>query len=156
MIVQNFKAKANTLMEYSPEPSFDELIWTIAMARLILPGNISLQVPPNLNPQHLERLIESGINDFGGNSPVTKDFVNPEAPWPEITKLTSTANLLGQDLRARATLYPAYFENLELHTSKTVASKLLQKVDSQNLIRSDKWISGVSTTIPLYLSLIHI
>ena len=137
-------------MEHSPEPSFDELIWTIAMARLILPGDISLQVPPNLNPQHLERLIESGINDFGGISPVTKDFVNPEAPWPEIKKLTSTANLLGQDLRARATLYPAYFKNLALHTSKNVASKLLQKVDSQNLIRSDKWVSGVSTTIPLY------
>ena len=150
VIVQNFKAKANTLMEHSPEPSFDELIWTIAMARLILPGDISLQVPPNLNPQHLERLIESGINDFGGISPVTKDFVNPEAPWPEIKKLTSTANLLGQDLRARATLYPAYFKNLALHTSKNVASKLLQKVDSQNLIRSDKWVSGVSTTIPLY------
>ncbi|MDB9830158.1 5-amino-6-(D-ribitylamino)uracil--L-tyrosine 4-hydroxyphenyl transferase CofH [Gammaproteobacteria bacterium] len=150
VIVQNFKAKANTLMEHSPEPSFDELIWTIAMARLILPGDISLQVPPNLNPQHLERLIESGINDFGGISPVTKDFVNPEAPWPEIKKLTSTANLLGQDLRARATLYPAYFKNLALHASKNVASKLLQKVDSQNLIRSDKWVSGVSTTIPLY------
>ncbi|MDC0090786.1 5-amino-6-(D-ribitylamino)uracil--L-tyrosine 4-hydroxyphenyl transferase CofH [Gammaproteobacteria bacterium] len=150
VIVQNFKAKANTLMEHSPEPSFDELIWTIAMARLILPGDISLQVPPNLNPQHLERLIESGINDFGGISPVTKDFVNPEAPWPEIKKLTSTANLLGQDLRARATLYPAYFKNLALHTSKNVASKLLQKVDSQNLIRSDKWVSGISTTIPLY------
>ena len=150
VIVQNFKAKANTLMEHSPEPSFDELIWTIAMARLILPGDISLQVPPNLNPHHLERLIESGINDFGGISPVTKDFVNPEAPWPEIKKLTSTANLLGQDLRARATLYPAYFKNLALHTSKNVASKLLQKVDSQNLIRSDKWVSGVSTTIPLY------
>ncbi|MDC1401615.1 7,8-didemethyl-8-hydroxy-5-deazariboflavin synthase CofG, partial [Gammaproteobacteria bacterium] len=150
VIVQNFKAKANTLMEHSPEPSFDELIWTIAMARLILPGDISLQVPPNLNPQHLEMLIESGINDFGGISPVTKDFVNPEAPWPEIKKLTSTANLLGQDLRARATLYPAYFKNLALHTSKNVASKLLQKVDSQNLIRSDKWVSGVSTTIPLY------
>ena len=150
VIVQNFKAKANTLMENSPEPSFDELIWTIAMARLILPADISLQVPPNLNPQHLERLIKSGINDFGGISPVTKDFVNPEAPWPEIKKLTSMANLLGQDLRARTTLYPAYFNNLDLHTSRNIASKLLQKVDAQNLIRSDNWISGVSTSIPLY------
>ena len=150
VIVQNFKAKANTLMENSPEPSFDELIWTIAMARLILPADISLQVPPNLNPQHLERLIKSGINDFGGISPVTKDFVNPEAPWPEIKKLTSMANLLGQDLRARTTLYPAYFNNLDLHASRNIASKLLQKVDAQNLIRSDNWISGVSTSIPLY------
>ena len=150
VIVQNFKAKPNTLMENSPEPSFDELLWTIAMARLILPGDVSLQVPPNLNPLHLERLLESGINDFGGISPVTKDFVNPEAPWPEIEKLNDMANAAGQDLKARATLYPSFFKNLSKFTSKNVASKLLQKVDAQNLIRSDKWISGISNTIPLY------
>ena len=84
VIVQNFRAKPSTLMANASEPSFDELMWTIAMARLILPGDISLQVPPNLNSDNIKQLSQSGINDFGGISPVTKDYVTPEAPWTEI------------------------------------------------------------------------
>ena len=71
VIVQNFRAKPNTLMANASEPSFDELMWTIAMARLILPGDISLQVPPNLNSDNIKQLSQSGINDFGGISPVS-------------------------------------------------------------------------------------
>ena len=150
VIVQNFKAKPNTLMANSAEPSFDELMWTIAMARLILPPDVSLQVPPNLNNKYIKQLIVSGINDFGGISPVTKDYVNPEAPWPEIEKLDHIAFLSNQTLKARATLYPRYFSELETFSTPRVSSKLLEITDAQSLIRSDKWKSGVSIDIPYY------
>ena len=150
VIVQNFKPKPNTLMANSPEPSFDELIWTIAMARLILPGDISVQVPPNLNAEHIKKLTVSGINDFGGISPVTKDYVNPEAPWPEIEKLGKLALHSNQSLVARTTLYPKYFANLNEFSSPSIASKLLDITDARSLIRSDNWKSGVSDHIPLY------
>jgi FO synthase len=150
VIVQNFKAKPNTLMSNAIEPSFDELMWTIAMARLILPGDISLQVPPNLNSENIKQLTLSGINDFGGISPVTKDYVNPEAPWPEIEKLDKIASYSNQSLKPRATLYPKYFSELKSFSSPLIASKLLHITDAQSLIRSDKWKSGVSKDIPLY------
>ncbi|MBL6703076.1 MAG: 7,8-didemethyl-8-hydroxy-5-deazariboflavin synthase CofG, partial [SAR86 cluster bacterium] len=150
VIVQNFRAKPNTLMVNAPEPSFDELMWTIAMARLILPGDISLQVPPNLNSKHINQLTLSGINDFGGISPITKDYVNPEAPWPEIEKLNKIVIKSDQVLKPRATLYPKYFSNLETFSAHEISSKLLQITDSQSLIRSDNWKSGVSKFIPSY------
>ena len=150
VIVQNFKAKPNTLMVNAAEPSFDELMWTIAMARLILPGDISLQVPPNLNSEHINQLTLSGINDFGGISPVTKDYVNPEAPWPEIEKLTKIALKTNQILKPRATLYPKYFSDFETFSTPKISAKLLQITDSQSLIRSDQWKSGVSKNIPAY------
>ena len=157
VIVQNFRAKPNTLMANSAEPSFDELMWTIAMARLILPAEVSLQVPPNLNAEHIKKLTVSGINDFGGISPVTKDYVNPEAPWPEIEKLDQIAFLSNQVLKPRATLYPRYFSKLDSFSTPLIASRLLDITDAQSLIRSDKWKSGVSNNVPSYsLSLIHI
>ena len=150
VIVQNFKPKPNTLMSNSIEPSFDELMWTIAMARLILPGDISLQVPPNLNSENIKQLTHSGINDFGGISPVTKDYVNPEAPWPEIDKLDKIVSFSNQSLKPRATLYPKYFSKLESFSTPRIASKLLHITDAQSLIRSDKWKSGVTIDIPSY------
>ena len=150
VIVQNFKAKPNTLMTNAAEPSFDDLMWTIAMARLILPGDISLQVPPNLNTEHINQLTLSGINDFGGISPVTKDYVNPEAPWPEIERLNQIVLKTDQILKPRATLYPKYFLDLETFSTDKISSKLLQITDSQSLIRSDNWKSGVSKNIPSY------
>ena len=150
VIVQNFKAKPNTLMANASEPSFDELMWTIAMARLILPGDISLQVPPNLNSDYIKQLSQSGINDFGGISPVTKDYVNPEAPWPEIEKLNKIASISNQSLEPRATLYPKYFTDLDTFSTPRISSKLLQITDSQSLIRSDFWRSGISNKIPSY------
>ena len=150
VIVQNFRAKPNTLMANAIEPSFDELMWTIAMARLILPGDISLQVPPNLNAENIKQLTLSGINDFGGISPVTKDYVNPEAPWPEIEKLNKIASFSNQSLKPRTTLYPRYFSDLKTFSTHEISSKLLQITDSQSLIRSDHWRSGISKNIPSY------
>ncbi len=150
VIVQNFRAKPNTLMANASEPSFDELMWTIAMARLILPSDVSLQVPPNLNSDHINKLAQSGINDFGGISPVTKDYVNPEAPWPEITKLNKIISTSKQTLKPRATLYPKYFSDLKSFSTPRISSKLLQITDSQSFIRSDFWRSGISNKIPSY------
>ena len=151
VIVQNFKAKPNTLMANASEPSFDELMWTIAMARLILPnGDVDLQVPPNLNSDNIKQLSQSGINDFGGISPVTKDYVNPEAPWPEIEKLNKIISISNQCLKPRATLYPKYFNDLDSFSTPRISSKLLKITDSQSLIRSDFWRSGISNKIPSY------
>ena len=150
VIVQNFRAKPKTLMANASEPSFDELIWTIAMARLLLPNDISLQVPPNLNSDNIKQLSQSGINDFGGISPVTKDYVNPEAPWPEIEKLNKIISISNQCLKPRATLYPKYFNDLDSFSTPRISSKLLQITDSQSLIRSDFWRSGISNKIPSY------
>ena len=137
VIVQNFRAKPNTLMANAPEPSFSDLLWTIAMARLILPGAISLQVPPNLNDAYLAELAVSGINDFGGISPVTKDFINPEAPWPEIQKLEKVVNSFNQHLLPRTTLYPRFFSKLEVFSTPDISSRLLAYY-KHNINQKDK------------------
>ena len=85
IIVQNFRAKPETRMAQAPEPNLDELLWTIAVARLIFGPEMSIQAPPNLSPGVLPRIVGAGINDWGGVSPLTPDFVNPEAPWPHLT-----------------------------------------------------------------------
>jgi len=82
VIVQNFRAKPNTLMANAPEPDLNELLWTIAVARLVFGPQMSIQAPPNLSPGVLPQLVAAGINDWGGVSPLTPDFVNPEAPCP--------------------------------------------------------------------------
>ena len=87
VIVQNFRAKADTRMAGAEEPDFDNLLWTVAVARILLGADTNLQAPPNLTPSGYERLIGAGINDWGGISPVTIDHVNPEAAWPQITAL---------------------------------------------------------------------
>jgi len=84
MIVQNFRAKAGTKMADAPEPSLEDHLWTIAAARLLLPADVHLQAPPNLAFDEFPRLLDAGIDDWGGVSPVTIDHVNPEAPWPEL------------------------------------------------------------------------
>ncbi|MBT3625144.1 MAG: 7,8-didemethyl-8-hydroxy-5-deazariboflavin synthase CofG, partial [Gammaproteobacteria bacterium] len=82
IIIQNFRAKAETLMVNAPEPDMNELLWTISLARIIFGAGMNIQAPPNLSPGIFEQIVDAGINDWGGVSPVTPDFVNPEAPWP--------------------------------------------------------------------------
>ncbi|MFQ5985499.1 MAG: 7,8-didemethyl-8-hydroxy-5-deazariboflavin synthase CofG, partial [Alphaproteobacteria bacterium] len=84
IIIQNFRAKPDTRMADAAEPEVDELLWTIAVARLLFGSTMTIQAPPNLSPASLSRLIDAGLNDWGGVSPVTPDFVNPEAPWPHL------------------------------------------------------------------------
>ena len=87
IIIQNFRAKPGTLMANAPEPDLKELSWTLAIARLLFGSEMNIQAPPNLSPGNLAPLIDAGLNDWGGVSPVTPDHVNPEAPWPQLGEL---------------------------------------------------------------------
>jgi FO synthase len=111
VIVQNFRAKPDIPMSRHPEPSMDEMLRTIAIARLILGPDMNLQAPPNLSYSDFPRLLEAGINDWGGISPVTKDFINPEAAWPQISRLRTETEAHGFALRERLALYPEFVTN---------------------------------------------
>ena len=108
VIIQNFRAKPDIPMANHPEPSMDDMLRTIAIARLILGPHMNLQAPPNLSYADFPRLLEAGINDWGGISPVTKDFINPEAAWPQIAKLRAETEARGFKLRERLALYPEF------------------------------------------------
>ena len=110
VIVQNFRAKPEIPMARHPEPSLDDMLRTLAMARLILGPRMNLQAPPNLSYADFPRLLEAGINDWGGISPVTKDFINPEAAWPQIAKLRSETEARGFTLRERLAIYPEFIQ----------------------------------------------
>jgi 7,8-didemethyl-8-hydroxy-5-deazariboflavin synthase CofG subunit len=108
VIVQNFRAKPDIPMAQHPEPSMEDMLRTIAIARLILGPHMNLQAPPNLSYADFPRLLDAGINDWGGISPVTKDFINPEAAWPQIAKLRAETEARGFTLRERLALYPEF------------------------------------------------
>ena len=110
VIVQNFRAKPTIAMADAPEPGEREVALTIALARLILDDDVSVQAPPNLNPASLDALIRAGINDFGGVSPVTPDFINPLHPWPALDALYSRCEDAGYGLRPRLPIYPRDLE----------------------------------------------
>ncbi len=107
VIVQNFRAKPGIPMEDHPEPTPADLLRTVAWARLTLP-DVPVQVPPNLNRETGQLALLAGANDWGGVSPVTKDYVNPEAPWPEIEELKRLTEEVGLRLRERLPIYPEY------------------------------------------------
>src|SRR5690242_5410414 len=111
VIVQNFRAKADIPMANHPQPSLDDMLRTLALARLILGAHMNLQAPPNLSYEEFPRLLDGGINDWGGISPVTKDFINPEAAWPQISKLRAETEARGFTLRERLALYPEFLAN---------------------------------------------
>ena len=108
IIIQNFRAKPATRWPTAPEPSLDEHLWTIAVARLLFGPEMNIQAPPNLQAGSLGKLIGAGINDWGGVSPVTPDHVNPEAPWPELVALEQQTAEAGKQLVQRLAVYPAY------------------------------------------------
>jgi FO synthase len=108
VIVQNFKPKLGTAMQRSPEPSTDEFLAAIAVTRLLLGPRANVQAPPNLSDPDYPRLLDAGINDWGGVSPVTIDHVNPEAPWPRLRDLKVRCEERGFALRERLTIYPEY------------------------------------------------
>jgi 7,8-didemethyl-8-hydroxy-5-deazariboflavin synthase CofG subunit len=108
VIVQNFRAKPDVPMAHHPDASLDDMLRTLAIARLILGPDMNIQAPPNLSYADFPRLLETGINDWGGISPVTKDFINPEAAWPQIAKLQSETEARGFTLRERLAIYPEF------------------------------------------------
>jgi 7,8-didemethyl-8-hydroxy-5-deazariboflavin synthase CofG subunit len=117
VIVQNFRAKPDIPMANHPEPSLDDMRRTIAIARLILGPHMNIQAPPNLSYADFPRLLDAGINDWGGISPVTRDFINPEAAWPQISKLNAETSGRGFTLRERLALYPEFIRCDEFASS---------------------------------------
>ena len=108
VIVQNFRAKPRTAMHAHPEPETEEFLAAVATARVVLGPGVNVQAPPNLSDPHYPRLLDAGINDWGGVSPVTPDHVNPEAPWPKLENLRKRTEEKGFDLRERLCIYPEY------------------------------------------------
>lgn len=133
VIVQNFRARPEIPMHEAPEPEDAEMLATVAAARLILDDDISLQAPPNLNPGATERLLAAGLNDFGGISPVTPDYINPRHPWPHLRMLSEACEHSGFELRPRAPIYDSYvrrpgFLHPDLHTLTAAANQRLAEV----------------------------
>jgi FO synthase len=107
VIIQNFRAKPDIPMCDWPEPTRNEMLRTVAVARLLLP-DVNLQAPPNLSAPYYDELLDAGINDWGGISPLTPDFINPEKPWPHLAQLQSRTESKGYTLRQRLPVYPEF------------------------------------------------
>ncbi len=146
VIVQNFRAKPGTRMAGHPEPSLDELLWTAAAARVLLGPRWNIQAPPNLSYDEFPRLLDAGINDWGGVSPVTVDHVNPEAPWPEVERLRQATEARGLRLAPRLPIYPEYVADLERWADPAVVAAVLHRADADGLGREDRWAAGSPET----------
>ena len=145
VIVQNFRAKARTVMADAPEPDMDELLWTIAIARIVLGPQMNIQAPPNLSADDFAKLLTAGINDWGGVSPVTPDHVNPEAPWPEVALLRTKTAEAGRILVARLPAYPEWgARNIARWQDKAMARHLLANADTSGFARADRWSPGLA------------
>jgi 7,8-didemethyl-8-hydroxy-5-deazariboflavin synthase CofG subunit len=135
VIIQNFRAKPDIPMATHPDASLDEMLRTVAIARLILGSQMNIQAPPNLSYADFPRLLEAGINDWGGISPVTRDFINPEAAWPQIATLRTETEARGCTLCERLALYPE-FVNHEDFLSAKVRQRLNLLADSAGYARA--------------------
>jgi len=142
IIVQNFRAKPDTKMAHAPEPDLDEMLWTLAVTRILFGADMSVQAPPNLSPGVLPQLVAAGINDWGGVSPLTPDFVNPEAPWPHLDELARATADAGKFLTERLTLYPRYALDGTRWLAEAFRTPVLQAVDAGGLPRIDEWSPG--------------
>jgi FO synthase len=145
VIVQNFRAKPGTKMANAAEPALEELLWTIAAARILLPPEVAVQAPPNLSDD-FGRLLDAGIDDFGGVSPVTIDHVNPEAPWPEVEALRAACAARGLELAPRLTVYPPFVS--PEWVDERVLPGVLRAADSLGLAREDRWAAGETGGVP--------
>ena len=149
VIVQNFRAKPGTKLARAAEPDLDDLLWSLAAARLILGAEMNMQAPPNLSPGVYPRLIAAGINDWGGISPVTPDHVNPEAPWPAITELAERTAAAGKILVHRLPIYPLYLRDLATWTAPEIATQARRLSDAEGFARDDNWAPGTKVAPPL-------
>ena len=137
VIVQNFRAKPATPMAHSPEPDRADMLRTLAVARLLMP-NMNIQAPPNLSDPHYSDLLDGGINDWGGISPLTPDFINPEKPWPHLHQLQQRTNAKGFSLRQRLPVYPEFIETFAKSAatdSPLLAERLVAASDATGYAR---------------------
>jgi len=111
VIIQNFRAKPEIPMAEAPEPEAVEMARAIATARLVFGPEMNVQAPPNLSPHEIELFINAGINDWGGISPLSKDYVNPEAPWPHLEALAQRCARAGFHLNQRLAIYPQFIND---------------------------------------------
>ncbi len=144
-IIQNFRAKPATKLAEAEEPDLEDLLWTIAAARVILGAEANIQAPPNLSPGVYQRLVAAGLNDWGGVSPVTQDHVNPEAPWPALEALAARTAEGGKVLVQRLPAYPAYASAPEVWLAPEVATRVRQASDAEGWARGDSWSPGETT-----------
>ena len=146
VIIQNFCPKPGTKMAGAPEASESDYLRVIAAARLILPDEVSIQAPPNLNAERLVELIDAGIDDWGGISPVTLDHVNPEAPWPEIALLADVCAQQGRPLVERLTAHPRFLTPEWIDAG--LMPRVLQMADAEGLARDSAWSPGLVMPAP--------
>jgi FO synthase len=137
VIVQNFRAKVGTPMAHWPEPDRGEMLRTLAVARLLMP-KMNIQAPPNLSDPHYADLLDGGINDWGGVSPLTPDFINPEMPWPHLEQLRQRTEAKGFELRQRLPVYPEFAKKLAEQAaghSDLLAQRLSASADAEGYVR---------------------
>jgi FO synthase len=137
VIVQNFRAKTRTPMAHWPEPDREEMLRTVAVARLLMP-KMNIQAPPNLSDPHYADLLDAGINDWGGVSPLTPDFINPEKPWPHLEQLQQHTEARGFELRQRLPVYPEFvkqFAEQAAAHSDLLAQRLGAAADAEGYAR---------------------
>jgi 7,8-didemethyl-8-hydroxy-5-deazariboflavin synthase CofG subunit len=134
VIIQNFRAKPDIPMANSPEPDTGDHLRTIAVARLLL-RDMNIQAPPNLTEEHYERLLQGGIDDWGGVSPLTPDYINPEAPWPHLLDLKRRTEAAGQQLRQRLPVYPEFVSGV-IDRGGLLAGRLLAAADDHGYARA--------------------
>jgi len=155
LIVQNFRAKPDTLMAGAPEPDMEELLRAIAVTRLACGPKANIQAPPNLAPDDYALLARAGINDWGGVSPVTIDYVNPEAPWPQLPRLEAATRAAGSQLVARLCVYPEYvrdFDRALQWLDPAVLKHVLRHADGEGFARTGKWWPADRLTPPAVFS----
>jgi FO synthase len=151
VIIQNFRAKPDTRMAGADEPELEDLMWTVAMARLALGAGMNIQAPPNLSADDYGSLIDAGINDWGGVSPVTPDHVNPEAPWPQVAALRKVTESRGKALVPRLAAYPAYVSDLVRWQNANLHRHIRNHSDAEGFAREDAWTPGSLAAPPDYL-----
>ena len=142
IIVQNFRAKRGTRMAAYQEPALEEHLWTIAAARLVFGPDMNIQAPPNLSTAALPQLIAAGLNDWGGVSPVTPDYVNPERPWPHLDALARETAKSGKVLVERLAVYPAYARAADSWLDPALRTPVRRGIDGCGFARVDAWMPG--------------
>jgi len=134
VIIQNFRAKPRIPMREAPEPTEADLLRTLAVARLVLGGDMNIQAPPNLSPGAYAPLLAAGLNDWGGVSPLTLDHINPERPWPALVALRAATDTAGFTLRERLAIYPEYTARAEF-VDEGMRARVRALVDDDGLVK---------------------